>query len=179
MTTGFEPTTLRTDRLVLRPPGAGDADDNLAAVDDEVRRWMPWSVGFDRDKALRWCTEQAFRDPQREVNFVIEPAETGRFAGVIGLGRADWDTGVAETGYWIGPFMRRRGYVSEALRAVAGHAFGLGLHRLELVAAVGNLASQRVAERAGFTREGVLREARPVPGGRADMVLFSLLAEEL
>jgi RimJ/RimL family protein N-acetyltransferase len=177
--TGFRPTTLRTDRLTLRPPVAGDADDNLAAVDDEVRRWMAWSVDFDRDKALLWCTEQAFRDPQREVNFVLEPTETGRFAGMIGISRADWDTGVAETGYWIGPSARRRGYVTEALRAVAGHAFGLGLYRLELMAAVGNLASQRVAEKAGFTREGVLRKARPVPGGRADMVLFSLLREDV
>jgi RimJ/RimL family protein N-acetyltransferase len=176
---GFEPTTLRTDRLTLRPPVAHDVDDNLAAVDDEIRRWMAWSVDFDRDRALRWCTEEAFRDPQREVNFVIEPTETGRFAGMIGIGRADWDTGVAETGYWIGPSARRRGYVSEALRAVAGHAFGLGLHRLELLAAVGNLASQGVAEKAGFTREGVLRKARPVPGGRDDMVLFSLLVGEL
>ena len=153
---GFEPTTLRTDRLILRPPGAGDADDKFAAVDDEVRQWMAWAVDYDRDKALRWCTEEAFRDPQREVNFVIEPSETGRFAGLIGIGRADWDTGVAETGYWIGPSARRRGYVAEALRAVAGHAFGLGLYRLELLAAVGNLASQRVAERVEFH-----------PGGRA------------
>src|SRR5213080_635067 len=104
---GFEAITLRTERLTLRPPCAGDADDKFAAVDDEVRRWMAWSVDYDRDKALRWCTEGAFRDPQREVNFVIEPTETGRFAGVIGIGRADWEAGVAETGYWIGPSARR------------------------------------------------------------------------
>jgi RimJ/RimL family protein N-acetyltransferase len=176
---GFEATTLRTERLTLRPPAAGDADDKVAAVDDEVRRWMAWSVDYDRDKALRWCTEEAFRDPQREVNFVIEPAETGRFAGVIGINRADWANGVAETGYWIGPSARRRGYVAEALRAVAGHAFGFGIYRLELLAAVGNLASQGVAEKVGFTREGVLRKMRPVPGGRSDMVLFSLLQEDL
>ena len=88
--------------------------------------------------------------------------------------------GVAETGYWIGPADRGRGYVTEALLAVAAYAFEAGLYRLELLAATGNVASQRVAERAGFTREGVLREARPAPGGRrSDMVLFSLLEEEL
>lgn len=176
---GFETTTLRTDRLVLRPPGKGDADDHLAVVDEEIRRWMAWSADFTREKALLWCTEGAFRDPLRELNFVIEPKESGRFAGMIGIGRADWETGVAEAGYWIGPAARGRGYVAEALRAVAGHAFALGLYRLELVAAIGNVASQRVAERAGFTREGVLRKARPVPGGRSDMVLFSLLEGEL
>jgi RimJ/RimL family protein N-acetyltransferase len=168
--TAFEPITLRTDRLTLRPPGAGDAGEQFAAVDHEVQRWMGWSVNYSRDKALQWS---------REVNFVIVPHATGRLAGVIGVSRADWETGVAETGYWLGPAARRHGYVTEAVRALAHYAFGLGLHRLELLAAVGNVASQRVAERAGFTREGVLRKARPVPGGRSDMVLFSLLEEEL
>jgi RimJ/RimL family protein N-acetyltransferase len=177
--TVFPATTLRTERLTLRPPGAGDAGDAFAAVDPEIRRWMPWSVDYSRDKALQWCTEEAFRDPGRETNFVIVPHATGRLAGVIGINRADWAAGVAETGYWLGPADRRQGYVTEALRAVARHAFGLGLYRLELLAAVGNVASQRVAERGGFSREGVLRKARPVPGGRSDMVLFSLLEGEL
>jgi RimJ/RimL family protein N-acetyltransferase len=177
--TGFEPTTLRTGRLTLRPPCADDASDQFAAVDHEVQRWMAWSVNYSLGKAVRWCTEEAFRDPGREANFVIVPAATGRLAGVIGINRADWETGVAEAGYWLGPADRRHGYVTEALRAVARYAFGRGLHRLEVLAAVGNVASQRVAERAGFSREGVLRKARPVPGGRSDMVLFSLLEEEL
>jgi RimJ/RimL family protein N-acetyltransferase len=176
---GFGLVTLRTDRLTLRPPEAGDTDDHLACVDDEVRRWMTWSEGFTREKALRWCATEATGDLMRAVNFAIVPRETGRLAGMVGIGRADWDAGVAETGYWIGPAARGRGYVTEAVRAVASHAFGLGLVRIELLAAVGNVASQNVAERAGFTREGVLRKARPVPGGRADMVLYSLLEGEL
>jgi len=178
--TRFEPTTLRTERLTLRPPEAADADDVFAAVDQVVQRWMPWSTAYTRAKALEWCTQEAFRDPAREVNFTIVPDRTGRFAGVIGISRADWEGGVAETGYWIGPADRGHGYVTEAVRAVARHAFGLGLYRLELLAATGNLASQRVAERAGFTREGVHRQARFAPGGvRTDMVIFSLLEGEL
>jgi RimJ/RimL family protein N-acetyltransferase len=176
---GFERTTLHTERLVLRPPDAGDADDAVAAVDDEIRRWMAWSVEYTRDKAFRWCTREAFQDQRRETNFAIVPRDTGRFAGVIGMSRADWGIGVAETGYWIGPASRRRGYAAEALRAVTAYAFGIGLHRLELLAATGNLASQGVAEKVGFIREGVLRKARPVPWGRADMVLFGMLREDL
>ncbi|MDN3357448.1 GNAT family protein [Actinomadura sp. DC4] len=177
---GLEPVTLRTERLTLRPPVPADADDAFAAVDQVVQRWMPWAVGYTRDKARQWCTEEAYRDPLREANFTIVPDRTGRFGGVIGISRADWESGVAETGYWLGPADRRHGYATEAVREVARHAFGLGLHRLELLAATGNLASQRVAERAGFTREGVLRSARYLPGGvRADMVIFSLLRGEL
>jgi RimJ/RimL family protein N-acetyltransferase len=176
---GFAPATLRTDRLTLRPPGADDAGDMFAAVDHEVRQWMPWSLGYTEDKALRWCTADAYRDPVRETHFVIVPHTTGRFVGVIGINRASWEAGVAETGYWLGPGGRGHGYATEAVREVARYAFELGFHRLELLAAPGNAASQRVAERAGFTREGVLREARPEPGGRSDMVIFSLLKGEL
>jgi RimJ/RimL family protein N-acetyltransferase len=176
---GFEPATLRTDRLTLRPPDQDDAGDVFAAVDPQVRRWLAWAVDYSPEKARRWCVREAYRDVSREINFVIVPDATRRLGGVIGISRADWESGVAEVGYWLGPADRRRGYVTEALRAVAGHAFGLGLSRLELLAAVGNLPSQRVAERTGFTREGVLRQARPVPGGRADMVVFGLLKGEL
>lgn len=176
---GFEPVTLRTERLILRPIDKGDVDAYLTEVDDEVRRWMTWAEDPSPEKALRWCAEEASGDLQRSLNLAIVPAETGRFAGGIGLVRVDWALGVAETGYWIGPSGRGHGFVTEAVRAVSGHAFELGLARVELLAAVGNVASQRVAERAGFTREGVLRQARPVPGGRADMVVFSLLEGEL
>jgi RimJ/RimL family protein N-acetyltransferase len=175
----FEPATLRTGRLTLRPPGADDAGDVFAAVDDEIRRWMPWSLEYTHEKALRWCTEESVRDQVHEAHFVIVPHATGRFAGVIGISRADWEAGVAETGYWLGPGGRRHGHATEAVREVARYVFGLGFHRLELLAAPGNVASQRVAERAGFTREGVLRDARPVPGGRSDMVIFSVLKGEL
>ncbi|GLY79505.1 GNAT family N-acetyltransferase [Actinoallomurus iriomotensis] len=177
---GFAPTALRTGRLTLRPIEAGDVDAYLTAVDDEVRRWMPWSEDFTREKAVRWCTEEAAGDLSRALNFAIVPGDAGRLEGGVGIGRADWETGVAETGYWLGPAARGRGYATEAVRAVARHAFGLGLTRVELLAAVGNVASQRVAERAGFTREDVLREARPLPGGKpADMVRFRLLKDEL
>lgn len=176
---GFEPVTLRAERLNLRPPEGGDAGDAFAAVDHEVKRWLSWAPDYSYDKALRWCTEDAYRDLSRDLNLVIVPHVTGRLAGVIGISRADWDSGVAEVGYWIGPADRRHGYATEAVRTMARHAFGLGLYRLELFAALGNVASQRVAERVGFTREGVLRKARPVPGGRSDMALFSLLEGEL
>jgi RimJ/RimL family protein N-acetyltransferase len=99
--------------------------------------------------------------------------------GVIGISRADWETGVAETGYRLGPGGRGHGCATEAVREVARYVFGLGFHRLELVAATGNVASRRIAERVGFTREGVLREARLVPGGRSDMVIFSPLKGDL
>ena len=78
---------------------------------------------------------------------------------------------------------RGQGVATAATRAAAGWAFGAvpGLERLQLRAAVENVASNRVAEKAGFTREGVLRAQRfnARLGRRVDFVMWSLLREEL
>ena len=59
------------------------------------------------------------------------------------------------------------------------HGEQLGLGRVEILAATGNRASQRVAERAGFTREGVLRSYTDNKGERLDMIAYSLLPGDL
>jgi RimJ/RimL family protein N-acetyltransferase len=171
----FEPgTTLTTARLTLRPFQAVDAADVVEAVrDPEIQRWMPWAPEQTPARALDWCTVYAHADPEEQLNFAIVVA--GRCSGAIGLSRAAWASGRVEIGYWVAPWARRQGYAVEATREVARSAFAQGLYRVELLAATGNVGSQRVAERAGFIREGVLREALVVPGGRADAVLYSLL----
>lgn len=179
--TGFSSgLRLESERLLLRPFTAADAPDVLAAVagDPEIRRWMPWTAGYTMESALQWCTRLAHIDVATAVHFALEPRDGGRLAGSAGVHRADWERGDAEIGYWIAPWARRRGYATEATRAVSEYLFERGFHRVHLVIAAGNLASQAVAEKAGFTREGVMRRALPVPGGIADAVLFSLLRGE-
>jgi RimJ/RimL family protein N-acetyltransferase len=78
------------------------------------------------------------------------------------------------------PDARGRGIASRAVRLMARWAFDeLGIARLEMTCAPDNPASQRVAERCGFTREGVMRSHMPFKGGRRDTVVFSLLPGEL
>ena len=173
-----EGVLLETDRLLMRPFEENDADDVLAASrDPEILRWMPWASSQTRQSAIDWCTTHAHPDPGRAINFAVVGGD--RLVGSIGLGRTDWTDSRVEIGYWIAPWARRKGYAVEATRGVAAYAFQKGMHRIELLTAMDNLASQRVAERAGFTRECVMREAILVPAGRADAVLFSLLASEL
>jgi RimJ/RimL family protein N-acetyltransferase len=168
--------TLVTERLTLRPFGEADVEAVMAAVaDPELQRWMPWAAGYTLEHGITWCTVLAHEDPGHSIAFAIAP-DGGRCAGSVGLGRAAWESGRVEIGYWVAPWARRRGYAVEAVRAVTAFAFDNGLHRVELLAATGNLASQKVAAKAGFTREGVLREALVIPGGRTDAVLFGLLA---
>jgi ribosomal-protein-serine acetyltransferase len=169
---------LESRRLLLRPFEEGDAADVWAASrDPEILRWMVWAPAQTAETALAWCRTDSHIDPIQGVNFAIVGGD--RFAGTVGLSRTDWTDGRVEVGYWIAPWARRKGYAVEATRAAAAYAFQKGLHRVELLAAVGNRASQGVAEKAGFTREGVLREATLTPAGRVDAVLFSLLESEL
>lgn len=170
--------TLRTERLVLRPHRAQDVPDAVAAArDPQMRTWMAWAPRQTPEQALAYCTDVSHRDPEHKIDLAVEAA--GRMSGAIGLERADWQAGRVEIGYWIAPWARRRGYAVEAVLAMVRYAFGKGLHRVELLAAPGNLASQRVAERAGFTREAVLREAGVTPAGRTDMIMYGLVEGDL
>ena len=80
-----------------------------------------------------------------------------RLLGSISLLRLAWEHARAEVGYWLAPEARGQGHATRALRLISALGFRqLGLERIDLFAATGNPASQRVAERGGFTREAVL-----------------------
>ena len=100
-------------------------------------------------------------------------------AGSVGLNRYDsmWKT--CNLGYWIRSDLAGRGFATEAGDAVIRFAFDtLGLHRLELVAAVHNPASNRVAEKLGFQFEGIKRSALLVDGAGFDARSYGLLASD-
>ena len=87
---------------------------------------------------------------------------------------------VAEFGYWAAPEARGRGYTPCALRLFARWALDeLKLARLQLGTIPGNIASERVAEKVGFTREGVLCAFLDQHGERRDVTMWSLLPGEL
>jgi RimJ/RimL family protein N-acetyltransferase len=101
-----------------------------------------------------------------------------RIASRVSVLVYDIDAGQARAavGYWLAPHARGRGIATRAVRLLARWALDdLGLARLQITCGPDNLASQRVAERAGFTREGVLRSHYPFKGSRRDTVVFSLL----
>ena len=94
--------------------------------------------------------------------------------------RLAWQHARGEVGYWLARDARGQGHVTRAVRLICRWGFDtLGLERIDLLAATGNPASQQVAERAGFTREAVLRSYMRGKGERQDMVAFGLLRDEL
>ena len=125
---------------------------------------------------------QAYRDGDADGTrdgFVIEDAETGAFLGLAGLVAIERDANQGEIGYVVSSEARGRGIASRALRLVTDYALGeVGLDRVQLLISVDNTPSLRVAERCGYQREGVLRNAYFKPGRRIDTVVFSRLKSD-
>ena len=181
MTQTFPETTLSAGGLILRPLSEVDADDVADACQDaETLRWLPLPRPYARANA-EWFIG-TFGPTQREsgagIVFAIE--SDGRLAGAIDLKHVNWASKVAEVGYWVAPWARGRGVASQATRAISLWAIrDHGFERVELFAATGNSASQRAAEKAGFVREGVARNAGYVHDGRVDLVVYSLVPDDL
>ena len=124
--------------------------------------------------------EQARRAGEQIEFALVEPNDDNVVLGGASLNNVDLEQGRAAIGYWLAPHARGRGVATHAVRLIAGWAFeDLRVARLELTCGPDNRASQRVAERCGFTREGVLRSHIPFKGTRRDTVVFSLLPGEL
>jgi RimJ/RimL family protein N-acetyltransferase len=167
---------LRAGDLVLRPWREDDIPAIHAACQDpEIQHWIPLIPRpYTLEDARAFVADEVGLGPHQ---FAIE--ESGRVVGSIGMGVSD--TGTAHVGYWCVADARGRGIVTRALQMLCRYGFEeLGLGRIELIADPDNAASQRVAEKAGFTREGVLRSHLVHPDGRRrDSVMFSLLPGEL
>ena len=121
----------------------------------------------------------AWEDGSR-AGFAIEAVEDGSFLGMAALVQIHLDLAEAEIGYIVAPEARGRGVAMRAVRLISHWAFEeVGLRRLEAWVDPANEPSVRVAERVGFTYEGMRRSVHVKQGVRADMAVYSLLPGEL
>jgi RimJ/RimL family protein N-acetyltransferase len=171
---------LRSGRVALRSWREADAEAVAAACSDpDIARWLPLvPVPYTLDDAYAYIRGCLDSDDQRKP-FAIADASTDELLGSIDMNVNRWRTG--HIGYWVAPGARGRGVCTTALSLLSSWAFAdLGLGRLELLTDPENVASQRVAEKAGYTREAVLRSFLEYrDGARSDAVMFSLLPGEL
>jgi RimJ/RimL family protein N-acetyltransferase len=166
---------IRTERLLLRPFRPEDADPVFRACQDPgIQRWLlALPSPYRREDAEAFVTGLAVagRAEGHALHAAIEVG--GELVGSSGLHHLGEGRFGPEIGYWVAPWARGRGYAAEAARALADWALAHGAPRVHLVTDVANTVSQRVAERAGFSREGVVRSCLGYEDGtRADAVLF-------
>jgi RimJ/RimL family protein N-acetyltransferase len=165
----------------LRPWRDGDVAALVAACQDpEIARWtrVPSPYGeADARAYLHARYDAAFAG--LSAPFAIVAADSGGLLGSISLMRFAWADARAEVGYWLAAAARGHGHATRAVGLICRWGFdALGLERIDLLAATGNRASQQVAQRAGFTREAVLRSYLQGTYERQDMVCFGLLRDE-
>jgi RimJ/RimL family protein N-acetyltransferase len=167
---------IRLEPLTAAHAGAMDA----LARDQDVARFTrvpePVPDGF----GTRWVERYTRgRDERTNDGFAIVDAESGDFLGFMALVNLNLETQEAEAGYIVASHARGRGVATRGLRLLTDWAFGeLPLERIELFIDVENSPSEIVAQRCGYTREGVLRWTYLKPGLRSDTIVYSKLRRE-
>ena len=171
------PERLETERLVLRCPRPGDGPAVNVAVCESLeglRPWMPWAKAAPSiDDSEAYCRRMHAKFLLREdlVLLIFERGSDGAAGpvlGAVGLHRIDWVARCFEIGYWRRKGLGGLGIVSEAVRGLARMAWDrLDARRLEIRIDEDNVPSRNVAERAGFTFEGLLRLNALAPDGSA------------
>jgi RimJ/RimL family protein N-acetyltransferase len=174
---------LRDGDLVLRPWAEADVSWLVAACNDpEITRWIPVIPSpYTEDDARAFIGGESRSAPGYSVpehSFAIAVDDSP--AGAIGMSVNSMNYR-GRIGYWVAAPSRRAGVCTRALRLLSRWALDdLELRRLELITDPDNVASQRVAEKVGYRREGVMRSHLLHPDGRLrDSVMFSLLPGEL
>jgi RimJ/RimL family protein N-acetyltransferase len=171
-----------TDGVVtLRAWRPSDHAQRFAGFSDPLCQRFSWgsSEPFSEQHPLSWASgeEESARLRGEAIGFaIVDAGDPGRVWGGASIYDVAVPEGRAAVGYWLAGHARGRGSATRTVRLLARWAFGdLAVARLELTCGPDNSASQQVAERSGFTREGLLRSHLPFKGGRRDSVLFSLL----
>jgi RimJ/RimL family protein N-acetyltransferase len=152
-----------------------------ACQDPAIQRYttVPWP--YEEHHAREWMTAaEAGMGVGTDVALLAVDADDGELLGSVGLHAIDAASGRCSAGYWVTEGARRRGVATRALRLVCRLGFAeLGLRRIELWIEPGNVGSVKVAESLGFVREGLLRSFMVVAGQRRDMLMYSLLPQDL
>lgn len=181
----LQPVEASDGVIVIRAPRLEDAADHQEAVLeslDDLMPWLPWGhPGYAREDSHEWIERsiEGWRTAL-SMEFVVLSAHTGRFFGAVGMNRVDPVFRKANLGYWIRRSETGHGYAAAATVLAARAAFeSFGLERIEIIADVANIRSQRVAEKAGAKREGVLRNGIRMGDRQADAVSFSLIPTDL
>ncbi len=176
-------TELTDGFVLLRPVEVGDFEhfwDAASESFNEVSLWMPWSADMPKEEVRRWYVSSI--DAWEKGNsyfFSVVDAGDRSYLGECFLDPVDVGHKTANLGYWVRTSRTRRGVATAATGLLA--AFGLkeiGLRRIEIVIATANLASQRVAEKSGAVREGLLRNRIVVRDKVHDAIMYSIIPSD-
>ena len=174
-------TEFSNSGITIRKVRPDDVMSNYEAVKESINELSPWFSCFTDDYSIddskKWV---AGRDrewgEEIEFSFAVVDSATDRFLGFCGLNQYDKTNMRANIGYWIRTSESKKGLCAIAVKLLIKFGFEeLKLQRLELVIDLENKASQRVAEKLGAVREGILRNRLRTNHGNRDGIGYSLI----
>jgi RimJ/RimL family protein N-acetyltransferase len=175
---GRPPEEVRAGPLLLRRMRTDDAAMIAAAVAaslDHLRPWMPWATpeaATERSQLARIIEADEMWDTGTDYIYLVMDAGGQTLAGTIGLHRRIGDGGM-EIGYWIAADQTRRGYATEAARALTAVALALpGVRRVEIHCDEANTASAGVPRRLGYRLDRIDPHEPEAPGERGRRMIW-------
>ncbi|MCC7574052.1 GNAT family N-acetyltransferase [Candidatus Woesearchaeota archaeon] len=167
---------IKTKRLILRPLKDSDAQ-KLSKIGNNKKIWLNLTDNFPHPYTLK--------DAQKWIKINKEKESTENFAITINkeligmIGYEKIKEHVVSIGYWIGEPYWGKGYVTEALKEFLEHLFkNPNIIRIEAKVFSYNLASCRVLEKQGFTKEGLLRKREKKANKYVDEWIYALIKEQ-
>jgi ribosomal-protein-serine acetyltransferase len=171
--------------IMLRPYRVSDTDSVYEAARESISElsvWMSWChPDYSIEETRTWIESQPDKwEKGEEYNFAISYNTGPLCLGGCGLSVIDPGCGIANLGYWVRTSQTNKGIATAATMLLAQFAFNeLKLNRVELTIAVDNQVSLRVADKAGATKEGILRNRVTKSDTPSDAVVFSLIPQDL
>jgi ribosomal-protein-alanine N-acetyltransferase len=175
---------LQTNRLQIRELALSDCRKihelhSLPETDKFNTLGIPDTVETTESLLSEWIGQQNV-NPRVTYIFYIELSETNKFIGLCAITLGKLNYKIAEVWYKIHPDCWGQGYATEALNTLIQFGFNeLGLHRIEAGCAIENIASIKVLEKVGMSKEGIKRKILPIRGEWVDNYFYSILETDL
>jgi len=177
-------TELTNDVVTIRRYCADDIPLLFEAAREstnEMLAWLSWchpNYTVEESRSFVSSSETAWNEKTRFA-FAVFDVSSGLFLGGVGLNQINRKNNFANLGYWVRSSQTGRGVATAATILAAEFGFeDLELNRIEILTAVGNVASRRVAEKAGAKKEGILRSRLLLHNRPNDAVMYSLIVAD-
>ncbi len=174
---------LKTERLLLRDINISDLErihelHSVPETDQYNTLGIPENIGETEHHVQEWVSKNN-ELPRVKYVLAMELPASNKFIGLFGINIGKEKYKNAEIWYKIHKDYWNKGYTTEAVRNILNYGFNvLNLHRIEAGCAVENIASIRVLEKAGMTREGMKRKNLPIRGDWKDNYFYGILEED-
>jgi len=167
-----------SDHILLKQIELSDAEDIFNTIDNQrayLGKWLPFVDVSRKIENTEFFIRKMLENPTDNYVFVIH--YDGLFAGLIGFKDSDKQNKRTELGYWLSDVYQKKGIVTQSVQTLCEFAFDeLGMNRIQIRCAVGNIPSKKIPQSLGFVLEGVERDGEKLTGGiYTDLEVYSKL----